>query len=103
MKKTKLSHYNKPMLFYQFGSSNGDDCIRIIFPDGKTTFNFLSLIFKHEHSNFVGPCWAITGTIKNDKFNNHYYKLSSAEIAIRKMKEFDREHGYKPAKFLGYI
>lgn len=103
MKKPKLTHTRRPMLFYQEGNGNPytytGPRLRIIFPDGKAMWN----CYASGYEEFTVPCYGYDLPYKVDKYDNSCAKFPSAKAALKAMRDYDKNNGYPKADFLGYL
>lgn len=103
MVKPKLTHLKRPMLFYQDGTGDQGSIdgprIRIVFPDGRSMWK--SYVFAESYV-WDYHCYA-TDFGFDPQACDWFSKFPSAKHAIKAMREYDKNEGYEPADFLGYL
>lgn len=105
-KRPKLTHTKLPMMFYVPGQEGFSTRYRIIYPDGKCQWQNGQYIatYNNEDSEMLSPCWAEKNDFQVADANEgeQFGKCKSARKAIKLMKQYDKNLGYK-SLFLGYI
>lgn len=103
MVKPKLTHHKRPMLFYQDGTGDqrfiDGPRIRIVFPDGRSMWKSYVCAEKHVWRRH---CYD-TDSVFDPQFGDWFSIFPSAKHAIEEMRKYDRDEGYEPADFLGYL
>lgn len=87
--------FKRPRAYFCEGHCPGDDRLRIIYPDGKAEwFGCFDSDRKNAMWRPLYPCWH-----KNYHWFYNYLvgdaSLMTAEEAVKAMKLFDAEHGFK--------
>lgn len=113
MRTPKLTHYKRPMLFFQYGSEDEHyqysphrgSRLRIVYPDGKSQWKsyyleYLDLEYV-QNAPWDWHCYGFLNSI--DELLGYYSQFRSPQAAIRAMRKYDKMMGFPPADFLGFL